>query len=239
MSTHFDTHTIKAADKNRGNASLIFDEAASKWRAEAGRHESLSSYSGTLRPVSTARQQHFLDEEACVDLYWETAPIYPIAAAKSTKTVRVKIAVTAAELTQLRASKFNPYYLTQIARKQHGPTVSEAVILVAPALRAPVAKTTDGKTVTTYQIISNHRVISVASTLSEARATAVRLMKEDTAGLITVLDVRAVITRDTGSDTLLSISRPTVDATLTVSATFEIPDETKVLSYVVPLRIHS
>jgi hypothetical protein len=238
MGHSMDYFDIRATDQNRGKISAIFGEACDRWSAEAGYDSDIRSYSATFRPAITHAQHSFIVNSDSADYFDDIAPVYPIVAAKSSKTLQKKLAVTGAQLAELRAYKFSGYQLTELARAEFGPTVVLAELVTAPALRAPVAKTTEGKMVTSYLVIRDNRAVKSFATAAEARASALQIMKDDVEGTIRELVVRATVTREGNSDNLIVISRPQVDATLTVKVTFEIPDETKIESYVVGIHYH-
>lgn len=239
MGHYTETFEVKATEQNRGKLNLIFDDATSQWTDEADRYSDLRSYGAQFRPAVTERQYALVWDEDSDSFLDELAPVYPIAAVKSSKTLQKKLQVTGEELVSLRSRQFTSYRLSALARAQFGPTVAHAEFVSAPALRAPIAKSTEGKLVTSYHVLRDTRSVASFDTMAEARAKALQIMKDDTEGTIRELNVQAKVTRDTGANNLLVISRPTADATLTVKVTFEVPDETKIGSYKVSLHHHS
>ena len=167
------------------------------------------------------------------------------------KTVKVRVTGTPKEMAALRARHVDghdPHDVAAVrtALEQFGATVEQVKVASVSAPRKPVAKATDGKLVTTYQVIE-HRywndvrtVIASGETMAEARQVGIDLMTANPS--LGELTVEAVVVRqaETGqSKALATISRPETNthAILEVTTAVAKPGA-KPASYIVGFDVH-
>jgi hypothetical protein len=119
-------------------------------------------------------------------------------------TVKRTLTVTAVELERLR---LDPNFLIPRARAEFGGAVIGATPVSLPRARRAVAVATEGRAVTSYEIVTRElrRVGGLHPTQAAARAAAIDHVNGSND--YPHVDVRAVVTREDGNLNLVSISR--------------------------------
>ncbi|WIE81487.1 hypothetical protein [Curtobacterium sp. MCSS17_016] len=165
-------------------------------------------------------------------------------------TAKVKVTGTPTEMAALRARHSDGHPPSNVAAvrtalEQFGATVEQVKVASVSAPRKPVAKATDGKLVTTYQVVEPRqwgepRVVASGATMAEARQAGIDLMVANPA--IGELTVEAVVVRqaETGlSKALATISRPETNTHAIIEVTTAVPKPgAKPASYIVGFDVH-
>lgn len=219
--------------------SEIVREAVARWREdEAGRHDNERAGNGYLTPVMSPQQARDHIERNHNRVANESAVI-PIAEAAGLeeRTRRVKIALSAQEMQELRksvsAAARSPY--TSSVPYQLRDRVVDGIdgvqsvsVAKLPAARKVAAKTTEGKLVTKYRLVAKPsqfgQKVTLAScdTIAEARAAGIAAAEVNPQlGELSVVAELVRVTED-GAETgvLLTIGTPereetTVEFTVT------------------------
>lgn len=161
-------------------------------------------------------------------------------------TVKVKVPVTAKQLSSINAGHVLSMEILDSLRAEHGYTFVSAKAVKAPASLKPKARATDGAITTVYDVVCQgwNRDVTVATkpTLAAARAEAISIMEDDPE--IPALAVRGRITRvaDTYQSTpdLVTIERPApARAQVTVEVTLHTAKAgARVTEYIVAFDYH-
>lgn len=169
------------------------------------------------------------------------------------KTVKVKVKVTGtpSEMATLRARHADGNYPHDVGAvrkvlQQFGATVERVKVASVSAARKPVAKATEGKAVTTYQVVQYRHwndvrtVLASGGTMAAARQAGIDLMTADPS--IGELTVEAVVVRQQdgeSSKALATISRPETNTHAVLEVTTAVPKTgAKPATYVVRFDVH-
>lgn len=201
----------------------LVDAAVRKWRdEEASRYDDERPGDGRLLPImSPALARRFLDSETGRDIARADSAVIPIAAAAdvvaSTRTADV--ALSQGQLTQLARSEGRRIeygeLLGTLAEGVAGAVWAEVAKLPRPA--APVAKATEGRMETRYEVVVpnrglplHHNGIPPYTTLSDARQAALEIVRANPAIASARVEAHAVRVNadDDRTRTLLEVSRP-------------------------------
>ncbi|MBN9214820.1 MAG: hypothetical protein J0J04_08520 [Microbacterium sp.] len=210
--------------------SEMVDAAVEEWRAtEANRFDGERAGDGYLTPVMSPQQarDHI---DANIQKVSAVSVVIPIARTEDlvTKTSRVKVTLTPAEMNQLRKaiaasakSTYEPSIPYQLRDKAVAGIdgVNDVSIAKVPAARKVAAKTTPGKLVTQYRVVhfefTREIGLATADTLAEARAKGLEIAAaRPELGELSLVAVTTRVTDD-GKSTraLLTIGAPERDET--------------------------
>ncbi|WP_159600870.1 hypothetical protein [Agromyces humi] len=220
MGTFSETIVVRN-DGQHPTAKNVWEAAVDRWHDEReSRYASLRSYGFDVYPTQPAGHHVDLDHKPS-----EVGAIFPIANPEDVITTSRKFTVelTEPELASFLAKEWpaDRAFWAKIDAQFPGQFIDpQTVRFTPPKQRKAVAKTTDGKLTTVYDLVETreNRYEAVVArdfeSIAAAKAAGVDLMNAST---YKTLEVRARITRD-GNAALAVIARP-VDKNRTVKVT--------------------
>lgn len=204
-------------------------------------------------PKMTERQANLANGSDEYEVFsWQSYLIPIVADSDSVTTTKTHtVPLTKKQLDSLRGmvsrGRTNDYTLTNYVKSLFGLDVVDWSVASLPTARKAVATATEGKAVTTYQVVSftpwegspQLQIVAEKESQAEARATALELMNAD--ATYHRLAVRAKVNRESGEEDLVTITRPVPEESnvkLNITMTTVKPEAT-VVSYRFLFDYHS